>query len=269
LTRTLLIDADLLAYRATAAHQRKYDWDGTGDLSLAADFKKARDTAEETVDELGDLLKSDNVVVCLSDDFNSFRKDRVASDYKEFRTTTERPKYLYDLKDHLAETFETERWTTLEADDVMGIIATDPTRGDERVIVSADKDMMGVPAKVYRPPLTDEQREAAKGKAPVILDIEPIEAMRFHLWQTVVGDPVDGYLGARGVGPQSMYARDILEAQSEPEAWEAVLEAYAFVGSTEEHAVQQARLARILQYPDWDGRTPRLWVPPAYPAGSF
>ena len=32
----------------------------------------------------------------------------------------------------------------------------------------------------------------------------------------------------------------------------------------EEAALKQARLARILQHSDWDGRSPRLWLPPAY-----
>jgi DNA polymerase-1 len=96
------------------------------------------------------------------------------------------------------------------------------------------------------------------------IDITPLEAIRFHFWQTIVGDPTDGFIGARGVGKQSPFAQDVLEAESEEEAWSHVLDAYASVGQTEETAVRQARLARILQHGDWDGRSPRLWLPPAW-----
>jgi DNA polymerase-1 len=38
--------------------------------------------------------------------------------------------------------------------------------------------------------------------------------------------------------------------------------AYERQGLTEADAIKQARLARILRYEEWDGRTPRLWAPP-------
>ena len=193
---------------------------------------------------------------------NSFRKDRIDPNYKAVRASVERPEHLYDIKDWLAEEYETVRWTALEADDVMGILATDPSRTDERIIVSADKDLMGVPGKLHRPAVRHWNGRLIR-KAMTI-DITPLEAMRFHLWQTVVGDVTDGYGGARGVGPESTYAQDILTAESEEEAWDIVLQAFNGPRGGEEAALKQARLARILQHSDWDGRSPRLWLPPAY-----
>lgn len=213
---------------------------------------------EEEVEKLADRLAADEVIVCLSDDFSSFRKDRIRSDYKQLRNNVDRPVHLYDIKEWMAETYVTERWTSLEADDVMGIMATDPSATNERIIVSADKDMMTVPAKLYRPQLDRGQKRAP------LLDIQPIEAIRFHFWQTIVGDTTDGYIGARGVGKNSPFAQEVLEADTEEEAWDIVLEAFASKKLTEAAAVEQARLARILQYEDWDGRTPRLWLPPAW-----
>lgn len=253
----MLLDADLLAYVAASANQRSYDWNGDGNRSVAADERQAQRQAAEEIERLAERLKADEVVVCLSDDFTSFRKDRVDPTYKEFRNGVDRPVHLYDLKEWMADTYTTERWTAVEADDVMGVIATDPARTDERIIVSADKDMMTVPAKLYRP-------QVQKGNKPAIFDISPLEAMRFHFWQTIVGDSTDGFGGARGVGPKSPYARDVLEADSEEEGWDIVLQAYALIGQTEDDALRQARLARILQFPDWDGRSPRLWLPPAW-----
>jgi DNA polymerase-1 len=261
LTRTLLLDADLLAYKMTARNQRSYDWDGDGSKAVAADFEPAARQAEEAIEKLAYKLKADSVLVCLSDDFNSFRKDRVDPTYKAVRANMDRPEHLYDLKDYLAEEYEFVRWTALEADDVMGIIATDPGRTDERIIVSADKDLMGVPGKLYRPEIRLQGRLVRKA---VMADITPIQAIRFHFWQTIVGDTTDGFPGAPGIGPKSPYAEDILAAETEEEAWDIVLQAYSLVGLPEAAAVQQARLARILQHEDWDGRSPRLWLPPAW-----
>lgn len=262
MTRTLLLDADLLAYRASAANQRSYDWNGDGNKAIAADEEAARRYAEEQIERFAKTLKADEVVVCLSDDFNSFRKERVDPSYKALRASVDRPVHLYDIKDHLAATYDTVRWTALEADDVMGILATDPSRTDKRIIVSADKDLMGVPATLHRPAVYHWRGQLIR-KAMTI-DITPLEAIRFHFWQTIVGDTTDGFPGAPGVGDKSPYAEDVLEAESEEEAWDIVLQAFALVGQTEDDAIRQARLARILQHSDWDGRTPRLWLPPAW-----
>lgn len=252
--RTLLIDADLLAYKASAANERRYDW-GDGVKSVASDLREAQTYAEENIERLANRLKADDVTICLSDDFKSFREDRVDPTYKLFRETVERPRYLYDLKDWLRQEYGAEERPTLEADDVMGLLATDPTRTDERIIVSADKDLMGVPGKLYRPQLQ-------KGKRPIIFEITQLEAIRFHFWQTLVGDTTDGFLGARGIGPASDYALDVLEAETEEEAWDIVLAGYGSKGFTEEDAVKTARLARILQHGDYDGKAVKLWLPP-------
>jgi DNA polymerase-1 len=241
---------------------------------VAADEEAARQVASEEIERLADRLRADDVLICLSDDFNSFRKERVDPTYKAVRAGVERPQHLYDLKEWLAETYDHARWTALEADDVMGIIATDPTRTDERIIVSADKDMQTIPGKLYRP---------QDGK---VREISVEEADRFHLWQTIVGDTTDGYPGLPGAGPAE--AELLLDRQGwEPyvhtfksgprkgleekrwrrmefsTAWSAIVSAYWKAGLSEEDALTQARLARILRYEDVDGRTPRLWNPPA------
>jgi DNA polymerase-1 len=281
-TRTLLLDADLLAYHASAANERRYNW-GDGIKSVAADELKARAFAEERIEKFADKLKADEVIVCLSDDFNSFRKDRVDPNYKSNRNEVERPLHLYDIKDYLAETYDTVRWTALEADDVMGILATDPTRTDERIIVSSDKDMMSVPGKLYRPPIWLQGKLIRKG---VLMDISVEEADCFHLYQTIVGDATDGYKGLPGAGPVA--AADLLSGRGwqpydhtfksgprkglterrwrpvyfNDHPWRAIVSAFEKAGLTEADAVTQARLARILRYEDWDGRSPRLWLPP-------
>lgn len=256
MTRTLLVDADLLAYVASAATQRSYAFDGPdAPPAVSADFDEATAAAEQQIQKLIDRLQPDEVAICLSDDFRNWRKERIDPAYKGHRTA-ERPIQLYPIKDWLRANYIVEERPTLEADDVMGILATDPSRTDERIIVSADKDMMTVPGLLYRPQLD-------KGsKTPPILRISPLEAIRFHFWQAIVGDQTDGYPGAPGVGPKSPFAEDVMEAGCEEEAWWEVLMAFHKAGLDEDAAVKQARLARILQFEDYDGRRPLLWNPP-------
>lgn len=225
---------------------------------MAADEANAREYAEEKLDKLANRLAADRLIIVLSDDFNSFRKNLVDPTYKATRDTVERPVHLYDMKDWFRAEYETLEAPYLEADDVMGIHHTDPSRTDETIIVSEDKDMMTIPGLLYRP-----QVQAGRRK-PLIFDITPLEAIRFHFYQTIVGDRTDGYPGVYGVGPKSVYALDVLEAESEEEAWDTVLTAYGSKGLTEEDALRQARLARILHHSDYENGRVKLWLPPAW-----
>jgi DNA polymerase-1 len=272
MTRTLLIDADIVAYRSSAGTQRTYQWE-PGVKSVAADLDDATKEAERAINGLIERLEPDNVIVCLSDDFSSFRKDRIDPTYKSVRSTTERPVHLYDVKDWLRSQYDTEERTALEADDVMGILATDPNRTDERIIVSADKDMLTIPGLLFRP---------QEGK---LRTVTPEAADRYHLYQTLIGDTTDGYPGLPGTGPaaaerilagalwsqvrrtlrsgprKGVEIEEWVSGEHDGPAWERVVAAYQRGGLTERHALTQARLARILRWTDYDGRSPIMWTP--------
>jgi DNA polymerase-1 len=135
----------------------------------------------------------------------------------------------------------------------MGILATHPTLIEgEKIIVSEDKDMRTIPAKVYHP------HKPTQG----VMEISELDADRFLMWQTICGDVTDGYGGAKGVGAKSPYAEDVLFAERE-ELWDEVLLAYASKGLTEEDALLQARCARILRAEDYNLDTGEieLWIP--------
>ena len=76
--------------------------------------------------------------------------------------------------------------------------------------------------------------------------------------QTLTGDVTDGYAGLKGVGPKS--AEKILGARP---TWDAVVAAYQKQELTEDYALTQARLARILRSSDWDDEKQSviLWEP--------
>jgi DNA polymerase-1 len=142
----------------------------------------------------------------------------------------------------------------LEADDIMGILATKPNSA-QRIIVSQDKDMKTIPTTVWN------------GKE--LLHVSEAEADYNHLYQTLIGDTTDGYRGCPGVGP--VKAEKLLAWQEGVHTdtgmnqyrWLAIVKAYDKAGLTETDALQQARLARILRWRDWnsDTKKPILWTP--------
>lgn len=273
MTRTLLLDADIVAYRCSASNEQRIDW-GDGVRSTASDFRAAKRAARDFIDALVADLDADGVIVCLSDDFDNFRKG-IYPAYKSNRASVERPQHLYDLKEWLGQKYDTRIIARLEADDVMGILATEPHKG-ERVMVSADKDMQTIPALLYNP----NKDELG------IRSISPEEAERFMLWQAICGDQTDGYPGCPGSGPAA--ADKLLEGigweayvhtfKSGPRKgleekrwrevdmgcrWAAIVSAYEKAGLTEADAVTQVNLARILKHEDFDGKRPIPWRPRA------
>jgi DNA polymerase-1 len=266
--RTLLIDADIVAYKFASATEQVFYFNGKGEEpSVAHDLDAAVKGAGEYIEELANRLKATDLIICLTDRGNEFRKDFYPA-YKGNRKGR-KPADLYNLIDHFRTTYKTYLRPRLEADDCMGILSTHPSlvKG-ERIIVSEDKDMQTIPGLLFNP---------AKDKAP--RKISKLQADRFHLWQTVVGDPVDGYPGARGVGPKSPEAQAILAAGSVGEMWKHVVAAFERVRGravrdwqddrdtppASQLALVQARCARILRASDWDfqRKEPRLWRPPA------
>ena len=143
----------------------------------------------------------------------------------------------------------------LEADDCLGILATLPSfmAGRQKVIVSVDKDMKGIPGFFYD-----------MGKPD--LGIQPIsreDADLWHMTQTLIGDAADGYPGCPKIGP--MTAKKLFDGipRDYGHLWPVVVSAFEKVGFGEAEAVTQARLARILRAEDWDFNTKevKLWTP--------
>ena len=255
--RTMLVDADIVAYKFAAATEQVFHFDGKdAEPCVDSDLDEALKLTDEYLDELADKLGATKIVVCLTDDTN-FRH-QIWPDYKGNRKGLRKPDNLTAVKEHFRQKYVTYQRPGLEADDCMGILSTHPTliKGD-KVIVSEDKDMQTIPGLLFNPAKDKEPRRIGK-----------LEAALFHLWQTIVGDQSDGYPGARGVGPKSPEAQAVLTAGSPGEAWVYVKQAYERKGLTEEDAVVQARLARILRAQDWDfaRKLPRLWMPPKTPS---
>lgn len=254
--RTILLDADIVAYKVAYLSQEDHDFGDTG-TGRIVDHEKCKTDCDQIIAQYAHTCKADKVLVCLTDPDVNFRV-QLDPTYKANRKGADKPELLTWAKEYMFNEYQSFIRPRLEADDIMGIIATagDKFVAGEKIIVSEDKDMRTIPGLVYNP------RQPDLG----ILDISVLDAHRFHLWQTVVGDPTDGYPGLPGVGKGGRYveyAPDILEADSALEAWDLVLEAYASKGLNETDAIHQARLAHILQHGDYNYKTKgiRLWSP--------
>jgi DNA polymerase-1 len=241
--RILLIDADVIAYEACAACQQELEYE-PGYFTWHSSFEDVLSTFDSTIETIKKALDGDAIRLCLTDSEGNFRRS-ILPTYKGKRG--KKPLVLKALKEHLIKEREAIWRPGLEGDDCMGILATMKLLvPEDRIIVSIDKDMKQIPGKLVRWPNTD------------IVEVTEEEADYFHMLQTLTGDVTDGYSGCPGVGP--VKAERILAHQDH---WNAVLNAYEKAGLSEQDALVQARVARILRASDYDfkERKVKLWEP--------
>lgn len=279
---TLLIDADIIAFKYASTNEQKFDWgDDVVSKSVTEDLSVIAKEIDQCLKGYLEVCKADDFIICLSDDTANWR-NKVLPSYKQHRKTPDgisnRPEWLYPLKEHLARTYPSYRKPTMEADDIMGILSTHPKLiAGKKIIVSEDKDMKTIPGWLFNP------RKDTKPKL-----ITPQEADRFHLYQTLIGDTTDGYKGCPGVGAETAnellnepyllvpyeyeFKRGKRKGESvtrytkEPtdDVWKAIVSMYESKGLSEYHAVTQARVARICRHTDYDFKKqePIYWNPP-------
>ena len=245
---TLLIDADVLAFEASVIAECSVEW--KDELwTVHADMALAKARVVNRVEEFKEKLKSDNVVMCLSDRANFRRK--LYPEYKSNRSKSRLPIILRQVKQWIIEELGGVMWANLEADDVISILATDKAMDEETIIVSIDKDFKGVPG-IYFDYNRGEYHQPSEE-----------EADNFHLIQTLMGDATDGFSGVPKVGPVT--AKKLLD--KEGYTWDTVVKAYEKAGLTEQDALMNAWMARLLRADNYCFRTntiKRLWTPKNY-----
>jgi len=239
----LLIDGDLYLYRACAAAEEEIDW-GDDIWSLMTDLKEAKKIFQTFIDQICDELDTGNFIIALSDKSN-FRHE-IEPTYKGGRKKVRKPVGYKAMKSWIKDTYRWVQTPMLEADDVLGICGSAP--GHNVIMVSDDKDLKSIPGKLYRPMSLE------------FLETSVAEADRFFLKQALMGDVTDGYSGCPGVGEKT--AEKILGSRPD---WSLVVKAYAAKALSHDHALVQARLARILRWDDWDEKKQliKLWEPRA------
>jgi len=245
---TLLIDADVLAFEAAVVAEEPIEW--KDELwTVHADMALAKARVVNKIVEFQEKLKTENVVLCLSDRANFRRK--LNPEYKSNRAKSRLPIILRQVKQWIIDELGGVLWANLEADDVISILATDKAMDEETIIVSIDKDFKSVPGIFYDYNRGEYHQPSEE------------DADRYHLIQTLAGDATDGYKGLPGVGV--VKAERMLEKDGY--TWETVVTCYEKAGMTEQDALMNAWMARLLRVDNYCFRTntiKRLWTPKNY-----
>ena len=243
--RVLVIDGDILAYQIATNNEVETNW-GDGLWTLHSDENSCKQQFDAVIDDLGSNLSADDYVVALTDK-NNFRKD-ILPTYKSNRNAKRKPLVLKAMRQHIMDNHNGVMWKNLEADDVMGIMATEPTQ-EERVLVSIDKDMRTIPCILSNDGSTTTEIP------------QRIADYNFML-QVLTGDKVDGYDGIDGVGIKT--AEKLIKKYTNVsllDLWKIVKGIYKDKGYSEKEALQQARVAHILRHGEYNKKTGKvkLW----------
>lgn len=237
----LLIDADLLLYKAAIGSEFSCDWGGNNWV-LSANLDQAKDTILARLNGMKEHFNPAGYTLVRSDREN-FRK-QLFPEYKGDRSDTRKPIIFNQLLEWLDEEHGCLHYPKLEADDTLGILHTSSLYSCDTIIISEDKDMLTIPGKLYR--------------GGELITVTPEQAKYHHMYQTLTGDSTDGYSGCPGIGPKT--AEKLL---NRPWSWSTIVETYEKAGLTEADALLNARMAYILQAHNWKDNEVILWSPPS------
>jgi len=239
----LLIDSDFLAYKAAQACEEGIDF-GNDVIIAQSNFSKVLKIFEREIKKVKTAMMDDEIILYFSSTEN-FRK-KIYPDYKGHRNRR-KPLGYRRLVNHCRDNYNFVCRKGLEADDAIGIDATNPKYASlDNIVVSPDKDMRQIPGVLWN--LTDDVEEITKEDGDT-----------WHLIQSLAGDPTDGYAGCPGIGVKR--ASDLLNKHDSK--WEAICQAFRERGLSDDDALINARLAKILQHDnyDYDREEPILWTP--------
>jgi DNA polymerase-1 len=233
----LLVDADYIVYKACAGSEDEIDW-GDDVITVVSKFSDAMAFVTRDLNKIkNEFLWDTPEVVLFFSDSKNFRK-KIYPEYKGHRNRKKPCGYRRVISE-LSKQYIVIRMPELEADDAMGIYATN---NPGNIIVSPDKDMRQIPGRLYN---MDET-----------VTITPEEGEQWHYIQTLAGDQTDGYSGVPGIGIK----RAVSLFEEHGYNWQTVVQAFKDKGLTEDDALMNARLAKILTNKEYDGRVIN-WTP--------
>jgi len=242
----LLLDADMLLFQAVVAAEVEIEW-CPDIITTHLPVKEAQITFTSLVETKVNQAGADKFTLCWTADQN-FRKE-IESSYKANRQKMDRRKPVgyREVRRWAESSFPSECWHRLEADDVLGILAT---RNQQRTIIwSGDKDLKQIPGLHL-----DNDGNTYL--------VSQLEADVYFYRQALTGDSTDGYPGCPGVGPKTAEKLIPADEFSETTAWRTVIQQYAKKGLSADYALTQARLARILRDSEYTFNEIQLWTPP-------
>lgn len=203
--KTVIIDGDIVAYRASWSCNK-------------ATQQEALDKVDELIDFIfkdctgGPYLGLEKYFLYTTGKTN-FRYDiATTAPYKGNRQATEKPVHLAAVYKHLATKWKSIESVNEEADDLVGIKATE--LGEACIVVTVDKDMLQLPCDHFNPTTGYKQT------------VDPFGGLRFFYSQILTGDTVDNIIGLYGVG-KATAAKALADCKNESDLMTAVVKVYA------------------------------------------
>mgnify|MGYP006130771371 FL=1 len=225
----VLVDGDILAYRAAFATQDDLPKDAEEKIEILLDF-----VLEETLD----FPTPEWFEVYLTGS-NNFRFDIAKSyPYKGNRESSEKPKHLKHVRDYLINKFGAIVSEGEEADDLIAIEAT--RLGPDTIVASIDKDMLQIPCRHFN----FNKNEWTT--------VDEWSGNKFFYTQILTGDAADNIKGIYGIGPVKA-KRLLAECDTVESLWKACVKAYD--GDTD-RVIENARLLWLRR------EKGELWQPP-------
>ena len=238
----LLVDADFIVYKACAGAEDEINW-GDDVITVISKFSEAYRNVDRDLTKIkAEFMWDVPEMILFFSDSKNFRK-KIYPDYKGHRNRKKPCGYRRVITE-LGKHYEVIRLPELEADDAMGIYAT---AHEGNVICSPDKDMRQIPGRLF------DMKE--------LTTIDPKEGAKWHLIQSLAGDQTDGYAGVPGIGIK----RAVALFEEDGYTWQTVVKAFEAKDLTEDDALMNARLAKILTCNDYDPiqHTVIPWTPTA------
>lgn len=234
----LLVDADFVVYKCCAGAESEIDF-GDDVILVTSKFSEAMSAVKRDLNKIARNFFDSETILFFSDSTN-FRKS-INPSYKGHRNR-KKPCGYKRVINALREEYEVIIMPTLEADDALGIYAT---KHPGNVICSPDKDMRQIPGQLFDMDKT--------------MSVTKEEGERWHYIQTLAGDQTDGYAGVPGIGIK----RAVTLFEEKGYTWETIVGAFTAKDLPVELALENARLAKILQCEDYDfeQQIPRLYTP--------
>ena len=137
----LLIDGDIIAYKACATAETPINW-GDGLWTLRCFENEVSAILDDQIGKLVDEAPVNDCIVALSDKEN-YRK-KLAPYYKANRADVRKPMLLGWARDYISSKYNTIIYRGLEADDGMGVLGTS---SPDASVWTEDEELLTMPAK--------------------------------------------------------------------------------------------------------------------------
>tara|TARA_B100001059_G_scaffold156962_1_gene156501 strand:- start:13893 stop:14648 length:756 start_codon:yes stop_codon:yes gene_type:complete len=244
---TLLVDADVVAYQVAFSTEEPIRWGKEEDEYAIWTLHSDELDCVRKIKDYYNTLKQDTQckeIISAFSDKDNFRKE-IYPDYKLNRTKQRKPLTLSFCRDYISKNYNGYVRPRLEADDILGILATSKIIKGNKIICSIDKDLNQIAGLHYNPTLKE------------FYGITKKQADYNFYYQCLVGDSTDNYKGAPTYGE----VKTKKTLTNKKNLWKVVKDCYREQGLTDDDALVQARLARILRSTDYDfkKKQPILW----------